>query len=368
MAFFSLFSKQSKNFDRQVQDINKLEAEIQNFSNEELRDEGKKLADFLRGVSREDLAHELDKALPRAFALVREAARRTLNQRHFDVQLVGGLELHRGYIAEMRTGEGKTLAATLPAYLNALSGLGVHVVTVNEYLAKRDAVWMGQVYNALGLSVACLVHEGARLYDPHYKIPEQKEKEIDRERDATGSFLVHEEYLRPVSRQEAYKADITYGTNHEFGFDYLRDNLAHSREGQVQRGHYYAIIDEVDSILIDEARTPLIISAPDQESSEYYKTFARMVRNFDVEVDYLVDEKLRSVDITEVGINKVEKMLAIKNLFDPENLRLTHYLQESLKAKALFFKDRDYVVKGNEIIIVDQFTGRLMVGRRYSGG
>ena len=351
-----------------VSAITALEPEFREFSAERLRDESKKLADEIKSVSEENLFAELTRHLPRAFALVREAARRTLNQRHFDVQLIGGVSLFEGKIVEMRTGEGKTLAATSPAYLHALAGRGVHVVTVNEYLAKRDAVWMGQVYHALGLSVACLVHDGALLYDPHYRIPKEAENASDAARDATGAFIIHQEYLRPISRRDAYAADITYGTNHEFGFDYLRDNLAYSSQAQVQRGHHYAIIDEVDSILIDEARTPLIISAPDQESSSNYKTFARVVANLAPEEDYLVDEKLRSADITESGINKVERVLNIKNIFEPEHLRLTHYLQESLRAKALFLKDRDYVVKDGQIVIVDQFTGRLMVGRRYSGG
>ncbi len=303
-----------------------------------------------------------------AFALVREAAKRTLKQRHFDVQLMGGIALHQGKIAEMATGEGKTLASTAPIYFNALSGKGVHVVTVNEYLAKRDTVWMGQIYHLLGLKVACLVHEGALLYDPEFRIPEGQEALIDKERDTTGSFLVQQEYLRPISRKEAYAADITYGTNHEFGFDYLRDNLAYTTDQQVQREHHFAVIDEIDSILIDEARTPLIISAPDAESSEYYKTFTRIVAGLAAGEDYITDEKMKSVDITESGINKIEKTLKVDNLYGPEHLRLTHYLQESLRAHALYRKDRDYVVKGNDIIIVDQFTGRLMLGRRYSGG
>lgn len=310
----------------------------------------------------------LDELLPAAFALVREAARRTLRQRHFDVQLIGGMILHRGAIAEMLTGEGKTLTSTLPVYLNALTGEGVHVITVNEYLARRDAVWMGQIYHALGLSVACLVHEGAFLYDPTWHIPEDGEKLIDKERDTTGNFLVQQEFLRPISRREAYLADITYGTNHEFGFDYLRDHLRYALEEQVQRGHNYAMIDEVDSVLIDEARTPLIISAPDNESSELYKSFARVVRNLNEGEDYLVDEKLKSATITESGIERVEKLMGVKDLYSAENLRLVHFLNESLRAKGLYGKDRDYVVKDGEIIIIDQFTGRMMMGRRYSGG
>ena len=397
-----------------VEEINALEPEIQKLTDEEIREESEKLKTLIQGspstssgnpsaspgnnfvVPEQSRRATLEEVLPRAFALVREAAKRTLGQRHFDVQLMGGFALHQGKIAEMRTGEGKTLAATLPAYLNALTDKGVHVVTVNEYLAKRDTVWMGQIYHFLGLSVACLVHEGALIYDPHFRIghPEPSEGSrqdsssdhsriqndksgsgheksvlLDKERDTTGGFLVQTEYLRPISRKEAYEADITYGTNHEFGFDYLRDNLAHSLEQQVQkRGFHYAIIDEVDSILIDEARTPLIIAAPDTESSQFYKTFARVAANLKKEADYLVDEKQRSVDITQEGIDKVERALNIKNLYDPQNLRLTHYLQESLKAKELFLRDRDYVEKNGEIIIVDQFTGRLMLGRRYSGG
>ncbi len=311
---------------------------------------------------------DLNELLPRAFALIRETAKRTLKQRHFDVQLMGGITLHEGKIAEMATGEGKTLSSTAPIYLNALEGKGVHVITVNEYLAKRDMVWMGQIYHFLGLSVACLVHEGALMYDPEY-ISKNAETLIDAERDTTGSFLVQEEYLRPITRREAYEADITYGTNHEFGFDYLRDNLVYAKDQQVQtRGRNYAIIDEIDSILIDEARTPLIISAPDTESSEHYRTFARIAASLTPNEDYDLDEKFRAVNILEPGIDKVEKTLGIANIYDAENIRLTHYLEESLKAHAMFKRDKDYVVKNGEVIIVDQNTGRLMFGRRYSGG
>lgn len=351
-----------------VEQVNSLEAEVQKLSADELKAEAAKLKTALKN------GESLDAVLPRSFALTREAAKRTLGQRHFDVQLIGGAVLHNNSIAEMRTGEGKTLVATLPTALNAFTGKGVHVVTVNEYLAKRDTVWMGQVYEALGLSIACLVHGGALKYDPAFKPELQNEnpmKEgglIDRERDTTGAFLVQQEFLRPISRKEAYACDITYGTNHEFGFDYLRDNLARSKEQQAQRPHYFAVIDEVDSILIDEARTPLIIAAPDSKSSDFYKQFSKIVSRLEKEVDYLIDEKLRAVQITESGINKVEAMSGIKNLYEGENLRLTHYLQECLRAYGLYVKDRDYVVKGNDVIIVDQFTGRLMQGRRYSGG
>ncbi len=370
------------NFEAAVSKINELEPEVQKISSESLP---LKTAEFKERLKN---GETLDDLLPEAFALVREAAKRTLGQRHYDVQLIGGIVLHNGSIAEMMTGEGKTLASTSPIYLNALSGKGVHVVTVNEYLAKRDAVWMGQIYHALGLKIACLAHEGAYMYDPSHTSQtfadftrndaEKNQREsalLDKERDTTGSFIVQEEFLRPIKRREAYQADITYGTNHEFGFDYLRDNLSYSIEGQVQTSlsHSsnelnFAVIDEIDSILIDEARTPLIISAPDAQSSEFYKVFARAADKLRAEEDYEVDEKMRTVSILDAGIDKVEKMLGIKDFYAAENTRLVHYLEESLKAKALFRRDKDYVVKDNEIIIVDQFTGRLMLGRRYSGG
>ncbi|MCL4437634.1 preprotein translocase subunit SecA, partial [Patescibacteria group bacterium] len=285
-------------------------------------------------------------------------------ERPFDVQILGGIILDGGAIVEMLTGEGKTLAAVAPAAFNALEGKGVHVVTVNEYLARRDAVWMGQIYRFLGLSVSCLIPNGAYLYDPDFTIPKEGEILADKERDLTGNFLVQQEFLRPISRREAYLADITYGTNQEFGFDYLRDNLAYSLEQQSQRSPYFAIIDEVDSILIDEARTPLIIAAPDIQSSELYKTFARLVSYLQKETDYTVDEKFKSVSINDSGISKIEKSLGVSNLYSPENLRLTRFLEESLKAKELFRRDKNYVVKpdstgGGEIVIVDEFTGGL---------
>lgn len=346
----------------QIEAINSLEGEISGLSDDQLNSESQRLRErALKGESMDDL-------LPRAYALVREAATRTLNQRHFDVQLWGGIVLNRGAIAEMSTGEGKTLTGTLAVYLNALPGKGAHVITVNDYLAKRDAVWMGRVYNLLGLKTACIVHDAAYIYDPEWSASGKKKEEVDADRDERGGFIVHQEFLRPIARKDAYLADITYGTNHEFGFDYLRDNLAVSLEARVQRPLNFAIIDEVDSILIDEARTPLIISVNDKESSEYYKVFARAVKNLMKDEDYIVDEKLRSVEITESGIDKVERMTGIKNLYATENLRLVHYLEACLKAKALFTKDKDYVVKNGEIIIVDQFTGRLMMGRRYSAG
>lgn len=347
---------------KEIGEIAALEEEVSALTDDGLRAEGEKLKEKAKA------GEPLDHLLVRAFALVREASKRKLGQRHFDVQLWGGLVMHRSGIAEMMTGEGKTLAATAPAYLNALDGKGVHIVTVNDYLAKRDAAWMGQIYYALGLSVACLVHDAAYMYDPDWKLTDAEEERIDKERDVKGNFEVREEFLRPVSRSEAYRADIVYGTNHEFGFDYLRDNLRRSTAEQVQRPLNFAIIDEVDSILIDEARTPLIISFPDSGSSEYYRVFAEAVKRLNPEEDYIVDEKLNSVEITEPGIDKIEGMTGIKDLYAPANLRLAHYLEASLKARALYEKDTEYVVKNGEVIIVDQFTGRLMPGRRYSGG
>lgn len=345
-----------------VQEINNFESEVQKLKNEDFKTETEKLKERLKA------GETFEEITPYAFALVREAAKRTLGQRPYDVQLIGGLVLHSGAVAEMMTGEGKTLSAVAPAYLNALTDQGVHLVTVNEYLARRDAVWMGQIYRLLGMSVACLVPNGAYLYDPDFKVPEDGQALIDKERDTTGSFLVQQEFLKPCSRREGYLAHITYGTNHEFGFDYLRDNLAYSIENQSQRTPHFAIIDEVDSILIDEARTPLIIAAPDEQSSNFYKTFARAVTHLKLDEDYTIEEKRRAVSITDSGISKIEKMLGVKNLYAPQNIRLVHYLEESLRAHAVYKKDKDYVVKNGEIFIVDEFTGRLLQGRRYQGG
>ncbi|KKQ57576.1 MAG: Protein translocase subunit SecA, partial [Parcubacteria group bacterium GW2011_GWA2_38_13] len=306
----------------------------------------------------------LDEILPRAFAAVREAGKRTLGQRHYDVQLMGGAVLHRGQIAEMKTGEGKTLVATLAVYLNALEGKGVHVVTVNDYLARRDAVWMGQIYNALGMSIGCINHETSFLYDPNFV----SEKLTDAGRDKTASFRVEYEYLRPISRRDAYAADITYGTNNEFGFDYLRDNMAPDPKEKAQRGFYYAIVDEVDSILIDEARTPLIISAPDMQSSDLYRKFSQLVIKLKENEDYNVDEKMRAATLTENGIIKVEKALGMGNIYTEGGITMVHHIEQALRAQTLFKLDRDYVVKDGEVIIVDEFTGRLMQGRRYSEG
>ena len=304
----------------------------------------------------------MDEILPEAFAVVREASKRTLGQRHYDVQLVGGMILHAGNITEMKTGEGKTLVATLPSYLNALTEKGVHVVTVNDYLSQRDAVWMGQIYNLLGLSVGVINHETSYIYDS------TATKIKDKERDKEGSYHVVHEFLRPCTRKEAYDADITYGTNHEFGFDYLRDNIAVSKNGVVQRGFHYAVVDEIDSILIDESRTPLIISAPIGKDESLYPVFTKIASALKKEEDYIVDEKMRAITLTDSGIEKAEKTLNIDNIYTEGGIKYVHHLETAVRAKALFDSDKDYVVRDGEIIIVDQFTGRLQPGRRWSEG
>lgn len=324
---FDRNAREIKRLGEIVQRINSLEPDCQKLSDAELRS---KTDEFRRRLND---GETLDDLLPEAFAVVREASRRTLNMRHFDVQLMGGIVLHEGRIAEMKTGEGKTLVATLPAYLNALTGRGVHVVTVNDYLAKRDAEWMGQVYEFLGLSVGVIIHG-----------------------------LSFEE------RRAAYHSDITYGTNNEFGFDYLRDNMVVDVSQLVQRELNYAIVDEVDSILIDEARTPLIISGAAEDSARHYVRFAQIVPQLRPERDYTVDEKAKTIAMTEEGLARVEKILGIENLFDEQNFELNHYLNQALKAKEFFVRDRDYVVTNGEVVIVDEFTGRLMPGRRYSEG
>ncbi len=342
-----------------VEKINSLEKEIEKLDSEELKLQTEKLKKRLKA------GETLDDILPTAFALVREAAKRTLRQRHFDVQLVGGIVLHQGKIAEMKTGEGKTLTATLPLYLNALEEKGCHLVTVNDYLSRRDTVWMGQIYYALGLSVGCLNHEQSFLYDPEYK----KETESkDKVRDELGGFKVVEDFLRPCSRKEAYAADITYGTNNEFGFDYLRDNMVYASSEIAQGGYNFAIVDEVDSILIDEARTPLIISSPDIEGSKWYVEFAKIIPRLKKEIDFEVDEKMKAVTLTEQGIDKIEKILNAGNIYDERGIKYLHHLEQALKAEILFQRDKDYVVRNGEVIIVDAFTGRLMPGRRWSGG
>jgi len=334
-----------------VENINTLEPKFESLSDDELH---RKTDDFR---DRLEKGESLDSLLPEAFAAVREAAKRTLSQRHFDKQLMGGIVLHQGKIAEMKTGEGKTLVATLPVYLNALTGKGAHVITVNDYLSKRDCHWMGPIYHLLGISVASIQHEASFVFD------------LDHEPDDAAW-----QHLRPVTRRQAYAADITYGTNNEFGFDYLRDNMVVDLSQCVQRPLHYAIVDEVDYILIDEARTPLIISGPAAEAAQKYQTFAKLIPNLHPEVDYQVDERDRAVTLTDDGISKMESMLRkegllnVPNLYDPSNHLLTHYLESALKAHVLFRRDREYVVKDGQVIIIDEFTGRMMHGRRYSEG
>ncbi len=341
-----------------VDEINRLEPELELLSDMELR---AKTDEFKARLS--DGAN-LDSLLPEAFAAVREAARRTIGQRHFDVQLIGGIVLHQGKIAEMKTGEGKPLVATLPAYLNSLTGRGCHLVTVNDYLARRDCHWMGPIYHALGVRVASINAQQtidqpapSYIYDADHESEDQRWK-----------------HMRPVTRREAYGADITYGTNNEFGFDYLRDNMVVDLSQCVQRELNFAIVDEVDNILIDEARTPLIISGAAEEAAKKYYTFAQLVSRLSKDEDYTIDERSRTALLTDTGITRIEKMLQKEgllkapDLYDPSNYSLAQYLDSALKAHALFKRDKDYVVKDGQVIIVDEFTGRLMFGRRYSEG
>jgi preprotein translocase subunit SecA len=346
-----------------VKEINRLEPDVERLSDEALRERTEEfrariaahLADVAEEGRKAAAAEVLDELLPEAFAVVREASRRTIGQRPFDVQLIGGAVLHRGKVAEMKTGEGKTLVATLPIYLNALAGRGVHLVTVNDYLSRRDAGWMGPIYHALGLTVAAIGHEVSGIYDPTYTDPHPHHD------DRLNHF-------RPVSRREAYRADITYGTNNEFGFDYLRDNMVLRVEDMVLRDLYYAIVDEVDFILIDEARTPMIISGMVDAPTDRYKQFAQIARRLTAGEEYTLEEKIKNATLTEEGITRVERMLNIDNLSDPEHVDLMHHINQALRAHACYRKDVDYVVKDGQVIIVDEFTGRLMFGRRYSDG
>src|SRR5271170_3194279 len=326
-----------------VDAINELEPEMKLLSDEQLGARTltlkAEMQERLEGVESDDpdykrkVQEAIEPAIAPAFAAAREAGRRTLSMRHFDVQLIGGIVLHQGKIAEMKTGEGKTLVATLGAYLNSLTGKGVHIVTVNDYLARRDAEWMNPIYKLLGLTVGVIVHD-----------------------------------LDDAQRKAAYAADITYGTNNEFGFDYLRDNMKYDLKDCVQRGHHFAIVDEVDSILIDEARTPLIISGPAEESTDKYYRIDKIIPKLIREIDYTVDEKLRTATPTEEGVSKTERLLNLGNLYDPANMDINHHVYQALRAHVLFEKDVDYVVKDGEIIIVDEFTGRQMPGRRWSDG
>jgi len=349
-------SKFVKDADGIVKKINALEAEVSKLSDADFPKKTLELKERLNGKE------TLDDILPEAFALVREAQKRTLGIRLYDVQMIGGLTLHRGKISEMKTGEGKTNVATLPMYLNALEGKGVHLVTVNDYLARRDAVLMGQVYNFLGLSTGVINSQNVSyLYDPTHK-------EEDKERDMVGEYKIVYEFLKPCRRKEAYDADITYGTNHEYGFDYLRDNLATSINDLVQREHHFAIVDEVDSILIDEARTPLIISSATGDSEDFYVKFFQIAKQLKKDQDYTVDEKLKAISLTDQGISKAEQLLGVENIYTERGIKYVHHLETAVKAQAIFERDRDYVVREGEVIIVDPFTGRLQPGRRWSEG
>ncbi|MFZ2514006.1 MAG: preprotein translocase subunit SecA, partial [Candidatus Saccharimonadales bacterium] len=340
-------AKTIKRLRKRVRVINELAPKYEKMTDKQLREQTDKLRARLKKES-------LDGILPDAFALVREATTRTLKQRHYDVQLIGGMVLHEGNVSEMKTGEGKTLVATAPMFLNALGGKGAHLVTVNDYLAQRDAGWMGQVYHFLGLSTAVIKADHSYLFDPKY-VNEEHEDERFR-------------HLRPCTRQEAYAADITYGTNNEFGFDYLRDNMVRETDQLRQRELNFAIVDEVDSILIDEARTPLIISAPSVTPGNAYAQFAKTVRQLTAK-HYEVDEKRKTVVLNDLGVDKIEKVLGIENLYGSDNIRTLYHLEQALRAQTLFKRDKDYVVTNDgEIVIVDEFTGRLLAGRRYNEG
>ena len=346
ILFGSKNERELKRFNPLVEKINNLEASLTPLSDQALTDHTQTFKKRL------EAGESLDDLLPEAFAVCRETSRRRLGMRHFDVQLVGGMVLHQGRISEMRTGEGKTLVATLPVYLNALTGKGVHLVTVNDYLAKRDAQWMGPLYHSLGQSVGVIQHDASFLYDPTY--------------EAADKRLQH---LRPCSRPEAYRADITYGTNNEFGFDYLRDNLIVTDLEQAVQGKLnFAIVDEVDSILIDEARTPLIISGPAEQSTEQYYRINRIIPQLKKEKDFTIEEKTKTVVLTDEGNARVEKLLGVDNLYDLSHLSLVHHVIKALQAHAIYQRDVDYVVKDGEVVIVDEFTGRLMPGRRWSDG
>ncbi|HQM15981.1 MAG TPA: preprotein translocase subunit SecA, partial [Candidatus Woesebacteria bacterium] len=368
--FKKLFNENDRKlarFQELVLKINQLEPQIQQLSDQELSAQTVKFKEMLASklVNSNTLTKEekqslereaLDEILPEAFATVREVSLRVLGMRHFDVQLLAGIAIHNGLITEQKTGEGKTLTVTCPLYLNALLGKGTHLVTVNDYLAEIGAGWMGQIYEFLGLKVAVIVHDQAKMYD----------SSVDSE--VRGDERL--EHFRPISRQEAYLADITYGTNNEFGFDYLKDNMVQALDQMVQRpsdSHYFAIVDEADSILIDEARTPLIISAPDAEPTQKYYEFAKMVRSLTKDQDYKIDEKARTATLTDLGVKRLEIKLGVENLYE-EDFETIHYVESALKAMSLYHRDKEYIVRENEVIIVDEHTGRLMYGRRFSDG
>lgn len=348
-------AKKIKKFQAVVDQINQLEAVYDDMSDDDLKNKTEEFKEEIKRLVKQGKTEQqaLEIILPDAFAAVRDAGKRTLGLRHYDVQLIAGMSFHNGMITEQKTGEGKTLSATLALYLNSLLGRGTHLVTVNDYLSQVGAGWMGPIYQALGVSVSVIINDAAYIYDPDFNGPEKGDDRL--------------EHFKPVSRKEAYAADITYGTNNEFGFDYLRDNMAQTKDDMVQREHYYAIVDEADSILIDEARTPLIISAPDSEPTNKYYDFARLVQSLSEDSDFKVDEKMKSVTLTDLGVKRVEQKLGIKNLYE-ESFDTIHHVESALKAKTLYHRDKEYIVKENEVIIVDEHTGRLMYGRRYSDG
>ncbi len=344
---FDANAKELKKLLPLVEKINSLEPEMKKLKK---KDFPARTASFKKRLS---AGETLDDLLAEAFALAREAIKRVVGERAFDVQLMAAITLHQGKVAEQRTGEGKTLSAAMAAYLNGLTGQGVHIVTVNDYLARRDTGWYGQALHLTGLSLGCIIHDQAFLLEPKY--------------EAKGELDDRLRHLRPVERKEAYAADITYGTNNEFGFDYLRDNMAGRLEDCSQRGHHFAIVDEVDSILIDEARTPLIISAPDTEPTRKYYDFANLIKSLSSETDYVIDEKLKTANLTEHGLRKVEKRLGVENLYE-KDFDTIHHVENALRARAHYLRDRDYVVKEGQVVIVDEFTGRLMFGRRWADG
>jgi preprotein translocase subunit SecA len=346
--FFDYNQRELDKLQQKVAEINALEDKVRVLKDEDFKKETEKFKEQIQSGQK-----TLNEILPWAFALVRETSRRILGERHFDEQIMAAIALHQGKVVEQKTGEGKTLSATAPLYLNALSGKGAHLVTVNDYLARRDTGWMGQIYHFLGLSTSAIISDQSFLYDPNY-----------RDEKATDWRLIP---LKPISRKEAYQSDITYGINSEFGFDYLRDNMNYSIEDLVQRGFYYAIIDEVDSVLIDEARTPHIISAPYEEDTSKYYQYAKIVKQLNDRQDYIIDEKSRTAHLTEKGVLKIEKILGVSNIYEKDFDTLFH-VEAALKAMSLFKKDKDYIVKDDEVIIVDEFTGRLLHGRRFSEG
>lgn len=359
LKFFSnLFDETSKTLDRfqkVVNEINGLEPKFEKLSDEELRAQTAKLKKQIQKLIKDGKSEQeaLNAVLPEAFATMRETAKRTMGMRHYDVQLIAGLAFHNNMIAEQKTGEGKTLSATLPLYLNSLLGKGTHLVTVNDYLSQVGAGWMGPIYSALDVSVSVIINDASYIYDPNFQGPDKGDDRL--------------EHFKPVPRKEAYAADITYGTNNEFGFDYLRDNMAQKLDDVVQRPHYFAIVDEADSILIDEARTPLIISAPDTEPTSKYAEFSKMVQSLAENSDYKVDEKMKTATLTDLGVKRVEQKLGVKNLYE-ESYDTIHHVEAALKAKTLYKRDKEYIVRDGEVIIVDEHTGRLMYGRRYSDG